>query len=288
MVLTLSRWENFVILIGVSILQMKIEQRIYKTPKMRIMKLISLKNKMHFYNTIFAGILIAVVVLISCQKGIKLSNEELNEAAPITLDLSDNKQQSDFQNFLKKTVDFLNDRSFSYLFRGYNLSNLSNSDKELIAENMMKDKTFMNKLTAYQEEFKTIEKKYRISAFSKEQRSEVIKFGMDRRIYFLPGLKEKVRNMEIKSFPLIQSNNSIKTENYGGTICSSLVDDANEQLGNEVLIIGSICSGLYANPVAALICWAGLGAWYLYEDNRINSTEYWCNCMIANYGACVY
>ena len=243
---------------------------------------------MRFFLTIFVGILVTVVVLVSCQKGINTSNAELNDAAPIPLNLSDEKHQSDFQNYLKKTVDFLNDKSFTYLFRGYNLSNLSRNDKEQIAANMLKDHNFMKKLNAYQSMLGSIEKRYRVSAFTKEQWKEVIKFGMNRGIYFLPGLKEKVKNMEIKSFSFMQSNSNIKTEIYGGTICSDMVDAENESLGSEIQGLVGFCLGLTRFPAAAAICWAGTLAFYLLENGRINSTGYWCDCMITNYGTCVY
>ena len=243
---------------------------------------------MSLFLTIVAGILVSVVVIVSCQKGINASNTELSVAAITPLNLSDEKQQDDFQNYLKKTVDFLNDSSFTYLFRGYNLSNLSKDEKNQIANNMLKDHNFMNRLNAYQGMLRNIEKSYRISTFTKDQWTEIIKLGMVKGIYFLPGFKEKVRNMEEKALALVQNKRGTTTTSVICCQCSDRVDQANIDLALEVAGLSRFCLGLSEAPIVAAICWAGVLAFYLVEDNRINSIEYWCDCMIENYGICVY
>lgn len=155
-------------------------------------------HKVRLSLMVFAGIVISFVIIISCQKSIKTSNAdttsiaEFRVVAPIPLNLADGKQKSDFQNYLKITVDFLRDSTYTYLFRGYNLSSLSDNDKTQIANNMVKDNYFMNKLNEYRGVLTYLENRYRVSAFTKEQWKNVIKLGMDSGIYFLPGLKEKV------------------------------------------------------------------------------------------------
>ncbi len=251
------------------------------------MKPKSPKQKMRLFITIFSGIFIGSIIFISCQKGINKLNTEFSVAVPIPLNLSDDQQQSDFENYLKKTVNFLNDSSNTYLFQGYDLSNLSSNDKTQIANNMLKDHNFMNKLNVYQGMLKYIEKRYRASAFTKEQWNEVIKFGMDRGIYFLKGLKEKVRNMEEKSLAMMQNNKgNMNVPSIGS--CTSAVDAANTELGYEVGMIALTCVHMSEFPPAAAFCWAGLAAYYYFENNRINSTGFWCDCMISNYGYCVY
>jgi len=64
---------------------------------------------------------------------------------------------------------------------------------------MVKDNYFLNKLNEYKSVLTYLENRYRVSAFTKEQWKNIIKLGMDSGIYFLPGLKEKVRKMEEKA-----------------------------------------------------------------------------------------
>ncbi len=242
---------------------------------------------MLLFLTIFSGIFITLVIFVSCQKGNKTSNTELSVVAPIPLNLSDDKQQSDFKNYLKKTVSFLNDSSNTYLFRGYDLSNLSDNDKTQIANNMLKDHNFMSKLNEYQGMLRYIENRYRASAFTKEQWKEVIKFGMDQGIYFLPGLKGKVKKMEEKSLALMQSKRDATT-NFAVGDCADMVDQANADLGWAVASLSIMCLNFSGFPPAAAFCWASVLALFWSENYRINSIEYWCACMFATYGVCVY
>jgi uncharacterized protein YozE (UPF0346 family) len=169
-------------------------------------------------------------------------------------------------------------------FRGYNLSNLSDNDKTQIANNMLKDHNFMNKLNDYQKMLRYIENKYHASAFTKEQFNKIAKFGMDRGIYFLPGLKEKVKKMEEKTLAFIQN----KGNSTLCCVCSDRVELANADLAQSVEENAATCFALSEFPPAALFCWAALTAYFLEENQYINSTEYWCNCMYENYGYCVY
>lgn len=224
---------------------------------------------------------IAVTILI----GLNCSRKE--DLTPIVLNLDDVKQQSDFKNYLEKTLNLLTDKSNISFFQGYDLSNLSNNDKTNIADNMLKDHNFMSKLMDYQKIVKYIEKKYRASSFTKEQWNEIAKFGMNQGIYFLPGLKEKVKNMEEKSFAMMQINNGNRGT-FMAPSCADQVDAANAELASSVASMSGFCLLLSEFPPAAAICWAGVTAYFLSENARINSIEYWCDCMIANYGYCAY
>jgi len=90
----------------------KKEYHLLYTSKLKIMKPKPSNYKMRLSLMVFAGIVISVVVIISCQKSIKtsntdtISNTEFNVVAPIQLNLSDGKQKSDFQNYLKKNRGF--------------------------------------------------------------------------------------------------------------------------------------------------------------------------------------
>jgi hypothetical protein len=205
--------------------------------------------------------------------------------APIPFNLADESQQSDFKNYLEVTLIFLNDRPLSNFFKGYNLSNLSDKDKAQIGNNMTKDPNFMDKMNSYIRSVRYIENKYKASKFSKEQWRQIAKFGVNEGIYFMPGLKERVKLMEEKAIALLHGKDNVAAP---CCVCSDQVDAANAQLAESVAQMTITCLAFAEVPVAAALCYAGVTAFYLEENSRINSTEYWCDCMIANYGVCVY
>ncbi len=214
---------------------------------------------------------------------IGLSCSRTMDQMPVRFNLSDKSQQEDFQNYLESSLNILNDSLVSSFFKGYNLSNISETEKRQIANNMAKDQGFMKKLNIYIEFTKSIEKKYKASSFTKEQWYQIAKFGVNKGIYFLPGLKEKVRLMEEKSAGASQGK-----ANVAGTTCSDQVENDNAELAETVAALNLNCLVYAEFPIVAAICFAGVEALYLEENSRINSNEYWCDCMIANYGTCVY
>lgn len=86
----------------------------------------------------------------------------------------------------------------------------------------------------------------------------------------------------------MQNKKGTTTTSVYCCVCSDRVDQANADLAVEVAGLSRFCMELFEFPIAAGICYAGVFAFYLVENNRINSTEYWCDCMIENYGVCVY
>lgn len=159
--------------------------------------------------------------------------------------------------------------------------------KKFIENKMLKDQVFMNKLDKYQDEVRYIENKYQASRFTKDQWSAIVKFGMSQEIYFLPGLKEKVKKMEEMALASLGNNNTART-NTICCPCSDMVDQANADLAAAVAGLSLYCLSLSSFPPAAAFCWAGVAALFLSQNASINSVEYWCDCMIANYGVCVY
>jgi hypothetical protein len=111
---------------------------------------------------------------------------------------------------------------------------------------------------------------------------------MSRGIYFLPGLKEKVKSMEVKSLASLQNDRNARTTLVDCCPCSARVEQANADLAVAVAGLSIVCLGLSEFPPAAAFCWAGVAAFYLSQNSYINSTEYWCDCMFEYYGVCVY
>jgi hypothetical protein len=243
-------------------------------------------RRIHLLLMIFVTILSSSVVILSCKKGNNEVDKELI-VAPIPLDLSVAQQRSDFQKYLEGTLILLQDNANADLFRGYDLSHFSDNDKQHVANNMVANHDFMKRLKEYQAVVKYIEKKYKASSFTKEQWNQVAKFGIRQGIYFIPGLKKKVKDMEQKTLTLLQSSKDANTTMVC-CICSDMVDQANADLAASVAVLSVYCLGLSEFPPAAAFCWAGVAAYYLSQNAYINSTEYWCDCMITHYGGCVY
>jgi hypothetical protein len=244
-------------------------------------------RRIHLLLMIFAIILSISVVTFSCNKGSNEADNELSVAA-VPLDLSVAQQRSDFKEYLEGTLILLQDNANADLFRGYDLSNFSDNDKQHVADRMVANHDFMKRLKGYQVIVKAIEKKYKASAFTKEQWDQIAKFGMSQGIYFLPGLKEKVKSMEEKTRASLQSDRNARTTLVDCCPCSARVEAANADLAVAIGGLSIYCLSLSSFPPAAAFCWAGAAAFYLYENERINSTEYWCDCMIEYYGGCVY
>jgi len=243
-------------------------------------------RRIHLLFMIFAIILSTNVVILSCKKGNNDVDKELS-VAPIPLDLSVAQQRSDFQKYLEGTLILLQDNANANLFRGYDLLHFSDNDKQQVANNMVANHDFMKRVKEYQAVVKYIEKRYKASLFTKEQWDQIAKFGISQGIYFLPGLKKKVKDMELKTLALLQSGKDANTT-MACCVCSDMVDQANAALAGSVAVLSVYCLGFSEFPPAAAFCWAGVAAYYLSQNSYINSTEYWCDCMITNYGGCVY
>ena len=106
------------------------------------------------------------------------------------LDLSQPEQQKDFLKYLKATISMLEDTSMKRKMKGYPLNNLSDSNKQQIANKMIEDTAFFKRLNDYFAYIRTFENKYHISQFSKEELDEVIRFGASNGIYFISSMNK--------------------------------------------------------------------------------------------------
>jgi len=115
------------------------------------------------------------------------------------LDLTQPEQQKDFLQYLRSTVSLLEDKSIKEMTRGVELKKISDSTKQKLGNEMMRDTTYFKRLYAYFDFLKVLEGKYQISKFSKVEWEEVARFGASHGIYFLSPMKK--RNEETDSFP---------------------------------------------------------------------------------------
>jgi hypothetical protein len=115
------------------------------------------------------------------------------------LDLTQPEQQKDFLQYLKSTVSLLEDKSIKEMTKGVEVKKISDSAKQQLGYEMMRDTTYFKRLYAYFDFLKVLEGKYHISKFSKEEWEEVARFGASHGIYFLSTMKK--RNEKIDSLP---------------------------------------------------------------------------------------
>src|SRR5258705_13669967 len=76
------------------------------------------------------------------------------------LDLTQPEQQKDFLQYLRSTVSLLEDKSIKESTKGIPLKKTSDSDKQQIANEIMKDTTYFKRLYAYFDFLKVLESKY--------------------------------------------------------------------------------------------------------------------------------
>jgi hypothetical protein len=107
-----------------------------------------------------------------------------------TLDLTQPEQQKDFLKYLKTTISLLEDSSMKNKIKGYDLKNLTDSNKQEIAYFMMKDTSYFKRLNDYFAFMRILENKYRISQFSNKEWGEVAQFGAKNGIYFISAMKK--------------------------------------------------------------------------------------------------
>lgn len=74
--------------------------------------------------------------------------------------------------------------------RGYDLKNLTDSNKQEIAYYMMKDTAYFKRLYAYFDFMKILDSKYCISEFSRKEWEEIVHFGAKNGIYFIQAMKK--------------------------------------------------------------------------------------------------
>ena len=117
------------------------------------------------------------------------------------LDLTQPEQQKDFLQYLRGTVSLLEDKSIKEMTKGVELKKISDSTKQQLGYEMMRDTAYFKRLYAYFDFLKVLEGKYQISKFSKEEWEEVARFGASHGIYFLSAMKN--RNEKIDSLPHI-------------------------------------------------------------------------------------
>lgn len=111
-----------------------------------------------------------------------------------TLDLTLPEQQKDFLKYLRTTLSLLQDSSMQNKVKGYDLKNLTDSNKQEIAYYMMKDTSYFKRLYAYFDLMKIMEEKYGLSQFSRKEWEEITHFGAKHGLYFISamkGLKER-------------------------------------------------------------------------------------------------
>jgi len=115
------------------------------------------------------------------------------------LDLTQPEQQKDFLEYLRRTVSLLEDKSIKEMTKGVEFKNISDSTKQQLGNEIMRDTAYFKRLNAYFDFLKVLEGKYHISKFSKEEWEEIARFGASHEIYFLSAMKK--RNEKIDSLP---------------------------------------------------------------------------------------
>jgi len=113
-----------------------------------------------------------------------------------TLDLTQPEQQKDFLKYLKTTISLLQDSSMKSKMMGYDLKNLSDSNKQEIANYMMKDTSYFKRLYAYFDWMKIMEEKYCLSQFSRKEWEEITHFGAKYGLYYISAMKRRKEREE--------------------------------------------------------------------------------------------
>ena len=106
----------------------------------------------------------------------------------LKLDLTQPGQQKDFLQYLMSTVSLLEDKSIKEMTKGTELKNISDSTKQQLGYEMMKDTAYFKRLYNYFDFLKVLESKYCISKFSREEWEEVARLGASHGIYFLSAM----------------------------------------------------------------------------------------------------
>lgn len=119
-----------------------------------------------------------------------------------SLDLSKTEQQKDFSKYLRTMISLLEDKSIKDMMMGYNLKNLSDSNKHQIANNIMKDTAYFKRLNDYFAFSRLLDYKYGISKFTQNEWSEIVSFGAKNGVFFISALnKQKGQKDSLPKIP---------------------------------------------------------------------------------------
>lgn len=144
---------------------------------------------------------------------------------------------------------------------------------------IVKQQDYMNRLAEFQRRFQKLNQKYDVSHYNSEQWKRIITLTQRGGTFFFPDAKARI---------LLKSSkvNSNVSGLVAATPCADGYDALEVEIGTNVLEMSVACTLGGITPAAA-ICWAAVTAYYLYMNDYLEN-DYWCECMINNYGSCLY